>query len=349
MRGNIDFERLYQEYQSIVEYADRFGSVVYNELLRGIEDAKIQLGFPIQKRVKQWESIKEKYQRIPRDVENITDLQDLVGLRLILLFSRDTLKVGAIIGKLFNVVRKYDSKDRLKSDQFGYSSMHYVIELSKDKLVTHELQFPKKLKAEIQVRTIVQHLWAEASHTLQYKQEASIPNDVSRSIHRVSAILETVDLEFEKVLAKRDEYRYGIVNLDTDAPLNVDLLEITLNHLWPCANKKDIENYDYLLGLLKYNNITTQIQLVEIIRKHRDEVLKRSAREAEYLRNIIHTYPLENGKITIRSENRVVTHSGITPELIASLEKGIFYGHVAMTVTALQFETGERTPLEPLE
>jgi len=40
---------------------------------------------------------------------------------------------------------------------------------------------------------------------------------------------------------------------------------------------------------------------------------------------------------------------GITPKLIDRVEKGVFLGHVALTVTAVQFDTGERNPLDPIE
>jgi len=224
----MDLERLLQEYQSIVALAEQITLTVHDELQEGLKSAKIQLGFPIESRIKQWESIKEKLQRVSLSINEISDLQDIIGFRLILLFSRDVSRAGQIIMERFDVVRQYDTKERLKDDQFGYSSIHYVIKLKKETLIAHGLQFIPQLRVEIQVRTLAQHLWAEASRILQYKQENAIPREISRDLHRVSALLETVDLEFEKVLKKRDDYRAGVVALDSNAELNVDLLAITL-------------------------------------------------------------------------------------------------------------------------
>lgn len=67
------------------------------------------------------------------------------------------------------------------------------------------------LKAEVQVRTVTQHVWAAASHVLQYKQEASVPLPVRRSIYRVSALLETVDLEFERVLSSATPIEWTLI------------------------------------------------------------------------------------------------------------------------------------------
>jgi len=345
----MDFDKLLQEYQSIAEVADQIASVVKDELQEGLKNAKIQLAFPIESRMKQWESIKEKLQRISLSIREISDLQDIIGFRLIVLFSRDILQIGRIISERFDVVRQYDTKERLKEDQFGYSSTHYVVKLKREALKVHHLRSLPQLCVEIQVRTLAQHLWAEASRILQYKQQEAIPREISRDLHRVSALLETVDLDFEKVLKKRDDYRAGVVALDSNTELNVDLIEITLDALWPDDNKNDTENYYYLLQYLKRRGITMQSQLTQIIRTYRDEVLRRSARQAEHLRNIIKTHPLHGGTITIHEENKTITHSGITPQLIDRVEKGIFYGHVALTVMAVKFETGERTSLDPIE
>jgi putative GTP pyrophosphokinase len=97
----------------------------------------------------------------------------------------------------FDIIKQENTTRKLREDQFGYSSMHYVVRFPKDWLVVPAMALFGEMKAEIQVRTIAQHLWADASHILQYKNEENIPEPIKRSIHRVSAILETVDLEFE--------------------------------------------------------------------------------------------------------------------------------------------------------
>ena len=70
-------------------------------------------------------------------------------------------------------------------------------------------------------------------HTLQYKQEDSVPAPMRRAIHRVSALLEVVDLEFERLLKERESYRSDSGPINTDAILNVDLLEHLLDALLP--------------------------------------------------------------------------------------------------------------------
>ena len=108
--------------------------------------------------------------------------------------------------------------------QFGYQSWHYVIAFPEKWLSVPSLCDFRGLRAELQLRTIAQHLWAAASHKLQYKAESSVPLPIRRSIHRVSALLETVDLEFDRVLQEREDYLKQAASRQPTKPINVDVL-----------------------------------------------------------------------------------------------------------------------------
>src|SRR5262249_41621118 len=154
------------------------------------------LSVPVQTRVKSQASVLEKLERLKARSIKLTELQDLVGFRIILQFRRDVAKIIELLAKNFKIVEQYDTAERLKADQFGYSSIHFVVELQDSWLAVPTMSAFGGTRAEIQVRTTAQHIWAAASHTLQYKNEASVPPGIRRAIHRVSALLETVDLEF---------------------------------------------------------------------------------------------------------------------------------------------------------
>ena len=197
----------------------------------------------------------------------------MVGLRLIVLFKRDVAKVRDLISKNFNVITHYDTQERMKDDRFGYSSVHFVIELRPDWLALPTLSKMADSKAEIQIRTLAKHTWAEASHKLQYKRKESVPLAISRAINRVSALLETVDLEFERVLVERDTYREQLDVSGTTDLLNVDLIEKTLDDLLPAANKGE-EEYADLLEELTEVGVNTQQQLRDVIEKHLVQILE---------------------------------------------------------------------------
>jgi ppGpp synthetase/RelA/SpoT-type nucleotidyltranferase len=262
-----------KEHQALVPVAESFCKELSGQIIRLLDDHAIALGFPIQSRVKTWDSLSEKFDRVNLQVESVRDVQDLIGLRLILLFGRDVSSVCRLLEENFKVVRQYNTRERLKDDQFGYSSMHFVIELPENWLAVPTLARMRGLRAEIQVRTVAQHIWAEASQALQYKQKESVPASVTRAIHRVSALLETIDLELERVLEQRESYRADVDVSGTQDFLNVDLLEKTLGSLLPAENKSGSEDFAALLQDYSHFGIATQKDLRDLITKHLDSIL----------------------------------------------------------------------------
>jgi ppGpp synthetase/RelA/SpoT-type nucleotidyltranferase len=137
----------------------------------------------------------------------------------------------------FTVVEHHET-DKLEADRFGYASTHYVVALPDAWLAVPTLASMGGLRAELQIRTTAQHIWAAASHVFQYKHESSVPFPVRRPLHRVAALLETVDSEFDRVLEQRDIYRKSIGPYSPTEELNVDLLEHILDEYLPKANKE---------------------------------------------------------------------------------------------------------------
>ncbi|MBK6574187.1 MAG: RelA/SpoT domain-containing protein [Saprospiraceae bacterium] len=187
------------------------------------------MGFPIQSRVKIFYSIKEKIDSGRFNIkQGISEFQDLIGVRIILLFLSDLERIFEIIENNFKVIKNYNTIDKLNYNQFGYSSIHYIVKVDETWRKVPSFRNLGDYYIEFQIRTLSQHIWAEASKSLQYKNEKDIPRELSRSIGRVSALLETVDLEFVRLLNERDNYKHQIKessNIDKDDILNIDLLE----------------------------------------------------------------------------------------------------------------------------
>lgn len=337
-------EKFRNQYEEAAPAVERCCADLKYQLEQLLDVAGVRLAFPVEARVKQWASVEAKLDSVPISIRRITDMQDLAGLRIVVLFARDAARVCEILEQHLKVVRRYESRNRQREDQFGYSSHHLIVQLPAE----HHTALSTTLKAEVQVRTLAQHLWAAASHILQYKQEESVPPDVQRSVHRVSALLETVDLEFERVLADRERYRATLTPGKSDEELNVDSLEAELALCWPPDNKVGNEPYDLLLAALRKFGIHTTEQLRAFVAKWREPTLVRAAREAERLRSAEEAYGVRDGRITIVKQNK---HSTIhvTEDVLRRARSGVFYSHTGLTFTALQFERGSRKPDEPME
>ncbi|MET3723423.1 GTP pyrophosphokinase [Sphingomonas trueperi] len=217
-----------------------------------VDQNEISLGVPIETRVKDLSSVLEKFRRKQTDSHSISSISDLAGMRIITLFQEDVDKLDKLIKQHLDVVDHEDVLSRLGDNHFGYRSNHYVVKLPDNWLSLPSNLGLDKTVAEIQVRTLPQHMWAAASHKLQYKREESVPIQLRRAISRVSAILEMVDLEFSRVLSDRANY---VINetqhLSESSSLNVDILSKVLEEFFPDKNKVDDEEYNDLLLEIK--------------------------------------------------------------------------------------------------
>ena len=194
------YAQLQKEYDAVAPTAKSFADELSRQLITLLDQQKISLGFAVHLRVKTWESLRGKIERNRAPISSVTELSDLIGLRIVVLFRRDLERVTKIIDGHFTVLQKENTAARLAETQFGYQSIHYLIQLPEGWFAFPTLKGMDGLKAEIQIRTVAQHLSAASSHVLQYKHESGVPSELRRTIHRVSALLETVDLEFERVI-----------------------------------------------------------------------------------------------------------------------------------------------------
>ncbi|MEJ5048674.1 RelA/SpoT domain-containing protein [Chryseobacterium culicis] len=261
--AKMDSNEIEEEYKSISADLTSFENALIEQLDKLFKD--IKLGFPIQHRVKTLNSIKEKHESKRYTIKkSIQELQDLVGFRIILLFKRDVASVIKLLEENFDIVNSYDTSDKLSHDQFGYSSKHLTLKIKKEWLNVPTFRGFENYTAEIQVRTLSQHNWAETSNALQYKNETNVPKEILRSIGRLSALLETIDLELERTLSEREVY-ISQINLNESNELNIETLKIVLNNCLPENLERDSENYSGLMRLLAFFEITKVDELIKVI------------------------------------------------------------------------------------
>ncbi len=317
---NLQF--LKSEYQNAVGMFERFCSELITQLNELLRIESVIPALPIQHRVKSWESIETKCGRYGNVPSNLAGIPDIAGLRIVLLFERDLNVVTRIIEKNLQVLHKEDTRERLGIGEFGYGSIHYEVTPPGRWLEVPTLKGLKGLKGEIQVRTASQHIWATASHILQYKRESDVPPPLRRAINRAAALLEIVDLEFERVLSERDHY---IVSgpLAGDQVLNTDSLKLLLNDLWPLDNRKDDDPYSELLEDLRKFDVKTSTSLRTLINKHHEAAIAEE-------RGIVadRQKALAEGKELI----------GTTEERV---KKGVYFTHVGLTRNVLGNEFGD--------
>ena len=99
---NIEIDILESEYQNRVSDFERLSIELQRQIQYLFDKNGISLAVPLQSRTKKWDSIFRKInQQIVTIKSSILELQDLVGLRVILLFKKDIEKVSEIIKENF--------------------------------------------------------------------------------------------------------------------------------------------------------------------------------------------------------------------------------------------------------
>lgn len=153
----------------------------------------------VEARAKEVDSFREKITRAGKVYDNpLADLSDLCGARVIVYYKDDVEKVDAMLASQFSVIERVTihQQDSLDADRFGYLSSHFVVKLDEKRHNLDEWKFAIKFRAEIQVRTVIQHAWSAVSHALQYKKETAIPSRLRRRLFRIAGLFELADEEF---------------------------------------------------------------------------------------------------------------------------------------------------------
>ena len=232
------------EYQERHNIYQNFASEVEHQLKRILSEENISYN-AITYRLKDEESLRGKIDHKSDKYSCLEDLTDIAGVRVITYYSDDVDKVADIVEKEFSVDREnsIDKREALEPDRFGYCSVHYVVEMSQERLKLRGYQSFAGLKCEIQIRSVLQHAWAEIEHDLGYKNPVALPTQIRRNFSRLAGLLELADKEFveirsfllsyEKETAKtlRSESRNEDVEIDAIllrklTEINTDIIKI---------------------------------------------------------------------------------------------------------------------------
>ena len=135
------------------------------------------------------------------------DITDQVGLRVITYVHSD---VQAVVDLLDDQVAVHDDRDlgeeTASEGRFGYASRHLLVGLHPEQEGRPEHRALRGRQAQVQIRTVLQHAWAEFEHDIRYK--GSIPeehvSEFDRRFTLAAGLLELADREFTAI---RDRLR----------------------------------------------------------------------------------------------------------------------------------------------
>jgi hypothetical protein len=118
--------------------------------------------------------------------------------------------------------------DQMEEDKVGYLSVHYIAKLDDNRTKLRENQIFKDMHCEIQVRTLLQHAWAEIEHDRNYKFGGVLPKEIKRRFFLAAGTLEMVDREFQSLSDDIDKYSEEVKEKTINNELDIEINSTSL-------------------------------------------------------------------------------------------------------------------------
>lgn len=275
MKSSIleDFEAVRPELEALREQ-------VVEQLQSLLQQAGIKI-HSLSSRIKSSGSLAYKLGRPDRTYQSLTDITDLIGLRVTTYFEDNIEEIAALVEKAFEIdyERSIDKRKSLHASHFGYRSLHYICQ-------------PKGSPYcfELQLRTILQHAWAEIEHDLGYKSAASIPLEIRRRFSRIASLLEVADAEFVSIREFLDDYKQTVKQSLQQADNQLGIDRISLGQFLKSPEATELEHCfaerigvelssrvfypDYLIRMLSAVELTSLNQLRASLLEHQPDLLQ---------------------------------------------------------------------------
>ena len=207
-------QELLRQYESLLPVYRQMEKVIPDQLKEFFDEAGIIVA-ALEHRIKTKESLAGKLKLKGGKYRDIYDITDLVGLRVITFYIDDVDKVASIVERLFEIdwENSIDKRKAHEIDSFGYLSLHYICRIPESSYKDPEHPELNKLRFEVQMRTVLQHAWANMNHDTGYKSGVEIPKVYLRNLSRLAGMLELVDDEFSRIRRELSDYRRNVQKL----------------------------------------------------------------------------------------------------------------------------------------
>lgn len=253
-------------------------------------------------RVKVWPSLKAKAKKRQPDgsasyPDPWDDIHDIVGARITVYHSTVIPQVIDVLATAFEVIRSVDKAEQTRiSGGFGYGSHHLIVRvkptgvatgatasgLHAGELQARDVQQASELQTgelspysgmifEIQIRTVLQHAWAEFEHDIRYKQGSKPPtSQVDRLFTLAAGLIELADQQFDDIAAEMNVGPSTDSTVELSAAATVELsaatlpgvLAMLLGDKYPYSRS---DQYRFVEELLAAHGIETLAQLTELL------------------------------------------------------------------------------------
>lgn len=237
--------KILREYKKKKSIYEELSQVVFDKLKDIANTSSIKI-YRIEHRVKEEQSLIGKLERKGDKYDSLTDITDILGLRVVCFFADDVDRLAIKIEENFEIDwnQSIDKRKYLATNSFGYLSVHYISSLKKDS--GHRPEFDN-IQFEIQTCSLLQHVWAVMEHDLGYKTKFGIPRATARDFSRLAGLLEIADEHFSRIRDSVKDYTEQVhQKIVNDQAKDILIDSVSLDEYMTCSHK--MQNFLQRLG-----------------------------------------------------------------------------------------------------
>lgn len=257
----------YHELTSALEIWGDFVDTTLHKILYKPFGREYKIKIPIKHRLKSDKSFLSKVlYRNYKFNDPFTEIIDKVGTRIVLQTTIDVEKVTTVIKEFsnWNAVETKNIRNVIESDidAFNYQSQHIIVT---PKEPIFNSQPSNQLSCEIQIRTLLQHAYAEVSHDSTYKGPYKNDKDILRHLAKTMALMEVTDDYFCSIFELMSNQQRKYANFTSEL--------INMYHRFDASFTKeqlDIDFTDLIFKLLDIKDVPLTDLEEFIIQKRTD-------------------------------------------------------------------------------
>jgi ppGpp synthetase/RelA/SpoT-type nucleotidyltranferase len=286
MKLDIHCEMILEEYREKMPVFQKMRTVVMDLVQRCLTENNIIVA-GVDSRIKTEKSLIGKLELKGHKYHTLSDITDILGVRIITFYSDEVDVISALSEQLFKIdwENSVDKRKMLEIDRFGYMSLHYICSVPKSKYYDPDMPELNEIRFELQMRSTLQHVWANMYHDMGYKSDVEIPTEYQRNMNRLAGMLELADEQFSRIRKEINAYRRNVQSLVSsgnfdEVPLNGDTFRsfVALHPFKRLTDKiaaiNQAEIYEDSLmpyyNLLRHLNMKTIGDIVRMRNEHSD-------------------------------------------------------------------------------
>ena len=211
----------------------------------------------------------------PAYPDPLADITDQVGIRVVTYLRSDVTAVADLLRDELHVLDDRDMGEETASEgRFGYASRHLLVEAATTTRSSYDELGGRH--AQVQVRTVLQHAWAEFEHAIRYK--GTIPeehaSDLDRRFTLAAGLLELADQEFTTIrdrlrdtgqASTGEEVGEPAATGPSDPRIGPEELAAFLGKRFADADWSRPDHYAWISGLLLELGITSLRELEDLL------------------------------------------------------------------------------------